>query len=79
MSSNNSERFRSAAHTVIEEQLISQVKPGAHTKIAKMKKLNIFSAANRKNNINRQNSTPFTPPPGDTINRIVTKKEEVCI
>ena len=79
MSSNNSERFRSAVNTVIEQQPISQVKPGANTKIAKMKKLNIFSAANRKNNMNRQNSTPFTPPPGDTINRIVTKKEEVCI
>ena len=53
--------------------------PGANTKIAKMKKLNIFSAANRKtyNSPTRKNSSPVTSPTGDTINRIVSKKEEV--
>ena len=50
--------------------------PGANTKIAKMKKLNIFSASNKKG-YNRNNSSPITPPAGDTINRIVSKKEEV--
>lgn len=49
--------------------------PGANTKIAKMKKLNIFSASNKKG-YNRNNSSPITPPAGDTINRIVSKKEE---
>ena len=53
--------------------------PGANTKIAKMKKLNIFSASNKKS-YSRNNSSPVTPPPpGDTINRIVSKKEEVSI
>ena len=52
--------------------------PGANTKIAKMKKLNIFSAANRKTyHSDRKNSSPIVSPSGDTIHRIVTKKEEV--
>ena len=56
----------------------SHSSPGANTKIAKMKKLNIFSAANRKNyHSERKNSSPITSPTGDTINRIVSKKEEV--
>ena len=50
--------------------------PGANTKIAKMKKLNIFSAANRKADRSR-NLSPIISPTGDTINRIVSKKEEV--
>ena len=42
-----------------------------------MKKLNIFSAAHRKSG-NVDNNSPTSPTSGDTINRIVTKKEEVC-
>ena len=47
-----------------------------NTKIAKMKKLNIFSAANRKDR-KHSNNSPLASPPGDTIHRIVSKKEEV--
>ena len=60
------------------EGSITHSLPGSNTKIAKMKKLNIFSAANKKA-YSRNNSTPVTPPAGDTIHRIVSKKEEVSI
>ena len=53
--------------------------PGANIKIAKMKKLNIFGNAGNKQKYNRQNSVPIVSPSGDTIHRIVSKKEEVSL
>ena len=47
---------------------------GANTKSAKMKKLNIFSAANKKD---RKDDARLTSLSCDTINKIVSKKEEV--
>ena len=52
---------------------------GANIKVAKMKKLNIFGNAGNKQKYNRQNSVPIVSPSGDTIHRIVSKKEEVTL
>jgi len=55
------------------EESITHSLPGANTKVAKMKKLNIFSGANKKSSYSRANSSPVSPP---GIHTLVSKKEE---
>ena len=62
---------------VQSEESITHSLPGAKTKVAKMKKLNIFSGANKKSSeskFQRANSSPHSPP---GIHTLVSKKEEV--
>ena len=52
----------------------------AKTKTSKIKKLSIFSAAKKKpSHLGRQDSSPLVSPPGDTLNKIVSKKEQVLV
>jgi len=53
------------------EESITHSLPGANTKVAKMKKLNIFN--NKKQSYSRANSSPVSPP---GIHTLVSKKEE---
>ena len=66
--------FFNARSGVQTEESITHSLPGANTKVAKMKKLNIFSGANKKQSYSRANSSPVSPP---GIHTLVSKKEEV--
>ena len=64
--------FFDARSGVQTEESITHNLPGAKTKVAKMKKLNIFN--NKKQSYSRANSSPVSPP---GIHTLVSKKEEV--
>ena len=64
--------FFNARSGVQTEESITHSLPGANTKVAKMKKLNIFN--NKKQSYSRANSSPVSPP---GIHTLVSKKEEV--
>ena len=67
--------FHNSKSGIQTEESIAHSLPGANTKIAKMKKLNIFGGATKKS-YSRANSSPVAPP---GIHTLVSKKEEVCL